>query len=64
MFIIETNDKINKYIKYCLYCFTNDRAGDPWKVPIEVRTYNVELTTLTNQAKQCPACKRVYILSS
>jgi hypothetical protein len=62
---IATDNRVNKELKDCLYCEVRTTlAGDvqssnaePEKLP-----YKIPLNDTSKIAKQCPACKRIYLM--
>ncbi len=57
---IETDERVTSTLKYCLYCKVSSYGKDK---SFAETGFQIELRTLTEGIKQCPACKRVYILS-
>lgn len=67
---IRFDDRVSKDLKYCLYCYVhssrpsdvfgpnNHSISHSFKNP----KYEIELNFLTSWAKQCPACKMIYII--
>lgn len=54
---IKTDPRVNKDLNHCLYCMVVDSASRD-----EIR-YDIPLDSCASGFKQCPACKRIYILS-
>lgn len=65
---IQTDARVTPDLNYCLYCkVTTDKAGDVQDADSRVRPldYKIPLDCINgNGFKQCPACKRIYILSN
>lgn len=57
---IETDERVTPTLKYCLYCKVSSHGKDSRYMETD---YQIELKPLTEGIRQCPACKRVYILS-
>ncbi len=57
---IKIDDRVHPELSHCLYCYVNSKEDSIMdNIP-----YKIQLDTLTANTKQCPACKRVYLLHS
>ena len=62
---IMSDSRVTEDLSECLYCeVISHYAGEIRDVTAEPRklNYKIPLNNLSDFAKQCPACKRIYIL--
>lgn len=55
---IELDNRVNRYLSECLYCYVNTEHGDT----VLGTDYKIALREIQTGFKQCPACKRIYIV--
>ena len=57
---IQTDERVTKDLNYCLYCVVSSHGVDNG---IRSINYRIPLDCISGtDFKQCPACKRIYIL--
>ena len=65
---IETDDRITPDLTYCLYCYVNSASKSKGLASgTSIRdniNYKIPLDDLRAGIKQCPACKRIFILKN
>lgn len=62
---IKIDSRVTPELQSCLYCSvtSHERSDDGVKHGIENTNYEIKLDCIQgNSVKQCPACKRIYLL--
>lgn len=57
---IQTDERVTPDLRDCLYCTVTSRNPNGSITP---QFYNIPLNSIASNLKQCPACKRIYILN-
>lgn len=59
---IQIDDRVTKDLTYCLYCYVQTPSVDNIST-INPTNYKIQLNCINgSDFKQCPSCKRIYIL--
>ena len=56
---IETDSRVTPDLMHCIYCYVTCRDGDS---RVKQTDYKILLETRSEGTKQCPSCKKIYIL--
>lgn len=62
---IATDNRVNPELEHCLYCLIQTQSAGDFKAQNESPKglpYKIPLKIISEFAKQCPACNRIYIL--
>ncbi len=60
---IKSDDRVTPDLTYCLYCKVINPINEYGKIYNTDIDYRIPLDCINgNSIKQCPACKRIYIL--
>lgn len=60
---IITDERVNSELSYCLFCVVTsiNKVANAHET-VKPLDYKIPLDNTTKHMKQCPACKRIYIL--
>lgn len=59
---IKSDPRVTPDLDECLYCEVRTVNSDDSRIANDLLSYKIPLDNTSHFMKQCPACKRIYIL--